>query len=45
MNKLIIIVGAGVVGAAIGYIGGKVLVKRLPDTFTFCGIRATRRAK
>lgn len=45
MNKALIIVGAAVVGSAIGYFGGKAISKRLPDTFTFCGIRATRRAK
>lgn len=45
MKASLIIAGSFIVGSAIGYFGGKAVVKRLPDTFTFCGIRATRRTR
>jgi hypothetical protein len=48
MGKLAFVglcIAAGAVGAGLGIVGGKAAVKRLPDTFVFCGIRATKRAK
>lgn len=44
-GRVIGFVAAGVAGAAVGYFGGKAIVKRLPDEFSVLGVHFKRKVK